>query len=157
MAKKNKPDSKFAAQNRKARHNYFIEDTVEAGIILTGTEVKSLRAGRANIIDAYAGDKDGELYLLNAHIDEFTEGNRYNHKPTRPRKLLVHRKERKKLFDYVGKKGYTLVPLDIHFNDRGYAKVTIGLGKGKLHHDKRATSKDRDWKRDQARLLRDRG
>ncbi len=157
MAKKAKPTSNLAAQNRKARHNYFIEDTYEAGIMLTGTEVKSLRAGRANIIDAYAGEKDGELYLLNAHIDEFLQGNRHNHAPLRPRKLLVHKKERTKLFEAVARKGYTLVPLDIHFNDRGYAKVTLGLGKGKLHYDKRATTKDRDWKRDKARLLRDKG
>jgi len=119
--------------------------------------VKSLRAGRANIIDAYAGDKDGELFLMNAHIQEFEQGNRHNHKPLRHRKLLVSKKERTKLLDYVAKKGYTLVPLDIHFTDRGYAKVTLGLGKGKLHYDKRATVKDREWKRDKARLLRDKG
>lgn len=158
MAQKKKKDvSNIAAQNRKARHNYYIEDTVEAGIMLTGTEVKSLRAGRANIIDSYAGEKDDELYLLNAHISEFEQGNRFNHAPLRPRKLLVKKKERERLFEQIQKKGFTLVPLDIHFNDRGYAKVTLGIGKGKQHYDKRASEKDREWKRDQSRLLRDRG
>jgi len=157
MAKKAKDVSNIAAQNRKARHNYFIEDTIEAGMMLMGTEVKSLRAGRANITDAYAGEKDGELYLMNAHISEFEQGNRNNHAPLRYRKLLVKKRERERLLDAVQRKGYTLVPLDIHFNDRGYAKVTLGLGKGKQHHDKRATQKDREWKRDKARLMRDKG
>lgn len=157
MAMKKKVVGNIAAQNRKARHNYYIEDTVEAGIMLTGTEVKSLRAGRANIVDSYAGEKEGALYLINAHISEFEQGNRFNHTPLRHRKLLVHKKEQQRLLDQVNKKGYTLVPLDIHFNDRGYAKVTLGIGKGKQHFDKRASEKDREWKRDQSRLLRDRG
>jgi len=157
MAKKKKDPSRFVAQNRKARHNYFIDDTIEAGIILVGTEVKSLRAGKVSIGEAYAGEKDGALYLFNANITEYEGGNRHNHAPTRPRKLLLHKREVDRLLGAVNRKGMTIVPLDIHFNDRGYAKVTLGLARGKQMHDKRATAKDRDWKRDKARLMRDRG
>jgi len=157
MAKKPKEPSRFVAQNRKARHNYFIEDTIEAGIMLTGTEVKSLRDGKASIGESYAGEKDGEMYLFNATISEYDGGNRHNHEPTRPRKLLLHKREVDRLLGAVNRKGMTVVPLDIHFNDRGYAKVTLGIARGKQMHDKRATNKDRDWKRDQARLMRERG
>jgi len=157
MAKKPKEPSRFVAQNRKARHNYFIEDTIEAGIMLTGTEVKSLRDGKASIGESYAGEKDGEIYLFNATISEYDGGNRHNHEPTRPRKLLLHKREVDRLLGAVNRKGMTVVPLDIHFNDRGYAKVTLGIARGKQMHDKRATNKDRDWKRDQARLMRERG
>ncbi|SCA55079.1 SsrA-binding protein [Candidatus Terasakiella magnetica] len=155
--KKNNDDfsARIAAQNRKARHNYFIEDTVECGMVLTGTEVKSLRSGRASIQEAYATEKDGELYLINANIPIYEGGNRFNHEPKRPRKLLLHRKELDKLLGMTTQKGYTLVPLHIHFNDRGIAKVAIGVGKGKQSHDKRDSIKDRDWKRDKARLMRE--
>jgi len=157
MAKNPKDPSRFVAQNRKARHNYFIDDTIEAGIILTGTEVKSLRAGKASIGEAYAGDKDGHLYLFNANITEYEGGNRHNHLPTRPRKLLLHKREVERLLGAVNRKGMTIVPLDIHFNDRGYAKVTLGIARGKQMHDKRTTAKTRDWQRDKARLMREKG
>ena len=158
MASK-KPNDDFsqriAAQNRKARFNYYIEDTIECGMVLTGTEVKSLRNGRASIQEAYAAEKNGELYLINANIPIYEGGNRNNHEPKRMRKLLLHKKELNKLLGLTTQKGYTLVPLHIHFNDRGIAKVAIGTGKGKQAHDKRDTMKDRDWKRDKARILRD--
>lgn len=158
MASKNKKDdfsTRIAAQNRKARHNYFIEDTIECGMVLTGTEVKSLRNGRASITEAYAAEKEGELYLINANIPVYEGGNRFNHEPKRMRKLLAHKKELAKMLGMTTQKGYTLVPLHIHFNDRGIAKVAIGVGKGKQSHDKRDSIKDRDWKRDKARLMRE--
>lgn len=158
MASKKKKDdfsTRIAAQNRKARHNYFIEDTIECGMVLTGTEVKSLRNGRASITEAYAAEKEGELYLINANIPVYEGGNRFNHEPKRMRKLLAHKKELAKLLGLTTQKGYTLVPLHIHFNDRGIAKVAIGVGKGKQSHDKRDSIKDRDWKRDKARLMRE--
>lgn len=157
-AKKKKQDdfsARIAAQNRKARHNYLIEEIVECGMVLTGTEVKSLRNGRASIQEAYAAEKNGELYLINANIPEYEGGNRFNHEPKRMRKLLAHKRELAKLLGMTTQKGYTLVPLHIHFNDRGIAKVAIGVGKGKQSHDKRQSIKDRDWKRDKARLLRE--
>lgn len=157
MAKKPKDPSRFVAQNRKARHDYFIDDTIEAGIMLTGTEVKSLRAGKASIGESYAGEKDGAMYLFNANISEYEGGNRNNHMPTRPRKLLLHKREVDRLLGAVNRKGMTIIPLDIHFNDRGYAKVTLGLARGKQMHDKRATTKDRDWQRDKSRLMREKG
>ncbi len=145
------------AENRKARHNYFINDTLEAGLMLTGTEVKSLRAGQASIAEAYAVEKDGSLHLINAHIPEYKGGNRFNHEPLRPRPLLLHKREIEKLANAIARAGVTVVPLKLYFNDRGIAKCLLGIAKGKKQHDKRATSKDRDWKRDQARLMRDRG
>lgn len=157
-SKKNKADdfaSRIVAQNRKARHNYHIEDTLECGMVLTGTEVKSLRSGRASIQESYATEKEGELFLVNANIPVYEGGNRFNHEPTRPRKLLMHKRELAKMLGMTTQKGYTLVPLHIHFNDRGIAKVAIGIAKGKQAHDKRNSIKDRDWKRDQARLLRE--
>ena len=145
------------AENRKARHNYFINDTLEAGLILTGTEVKSLRLGQASITEAYAGEKDGSLHLLNAHIPEYKGGNRFNHDPLRPRPLLMHKQEITRLTNAISRSGVTVVPLKLYFNERGIAKCLLGIAKGKKQHDKRATAKDRDWKRDQARLMRDRG
>lgn len=159
MAGKKKKNDDFsqriAAQNRKARHNYFIEDTIECGLVLTGTEVKSLRNGRASIQEAYAAEKDGELYLINANIPVYEGGNRFNHEPKRMRKILAHKKELARLMGMTTQKGYTLVPLHIHFNDRGIAKVAIGIAKGKQSHDKRDTIKNRDWQRDKARLMRE--
>ena len=145
------------AQNRKARHNYLIEETLEAGLVLTGSEVKSLREGRASIGEAYAAEQAGELYLFNAHIPEYRAANRLNHAPKRPRKILVHRRERSRLFGQIQREGYTLVPLSLYFNPRGIAKVELGLAKGKRQVDKRETSKRRDWERQKARLLRERG
>jgi len=148
---------KIAAQNRKARHDYFIEDKLEAGIALVGTEVKSLRAGGCQLTDAYADVDKGELWLLNAHIPEYAGGNRFNHVPKRPRKLLVHKRELNKLIGAVEREGRTLVPLSIYFNQQGRAKVELGLAKGKKKYDKRETEKERDWSRERARVLRDRG
>lgn len=145
---------RIAAQNRKARHNYFIEETLEAGIVLLGTEVKSLRAGQANLNDAYAAEQSGGLYLLNAHIPEYKHGNRQNHEPRRPRQLLLRRREMHKLFSAIAREGMTAVPLSIYFNERGIAKVELGLAKGKKQHDKRATEKARDWNREKGRVLR---
>ena len=155
MAKAAAP-RRFAAQNRRARHDYLIESTLEAGIQLTGTEVKSLREGRASIGEAYAGEKDGELYLLNAHIPEYA-ASRVNHEPRRARKLLVHKREMRKLLGAVTREGKTLVPLSIYFNKRGRAKVDLALASGKNQADKRAAIKERDWKREQARLMRGKG
>lgn len=145
---------RVAAENRKARFNYFIEDTVEAGIMLVGTEVKSLRGGHADLTDAHAVERGGELFLANCYIPEFKGGNRFNHEPKRERKLLLHKREIDKLASAVNRSGYTVVPLKLYFNDRGYAKVLLGVARGKKQHDKRATIKDRDWKRDQARIMR---
>ena len=146
-----------AARNRKARHNYAIEETFEAGIALEGSEVKSLRQGRASIAEAYAAEKDGELYLFNAHIPEYSAAGQFTHQPRRPRKLLMHRREINRLAGAVNRQGMTLVPLAIYFNARGIAKVDLGLARGKKKYDKRATLKERDWKRQKARLLRDKG
>lgn len=147
----------MVAQNRKARHDYFIEDSIEAGMVLTGTEVKSLRAGHATLGDAYAVEKGGEIYLVNAHISEYAGGNMENHEPLRNRKLLLHKREIARLIDATQRKGMTIVPLALYFNARGMAKVNLGIAKGKRQYDKRAAIKDRDWKRDKARLMRDRG
>lgn len=145
------------AENRKARFNYFIDETLEAGLILTGTEVKSLRAGQASISEAYAVEKEGHLQLVNAHIAEYKGGNQFNHEPLRPRSLLLHKREIKRLIEAIARAGITIVPLKLYFNDHGVAKILLGVAKGKKQHDKRATIKDRDWKRDQARLLRNNG
>lgn len=148
----------IAAQNRKARHDYFIEDTLEAGIQLTGTEVKSLRLGRGSIGDSYAVERGGELWLVNAHIPEYDAAGRHlQHAPKRDRKLLMHRREIAKLAAAVQRAGMTVVPLKIYFNERGIAKVQLGLARGKHSYDKRASVKDRDWKRDKARIMRARG
>jgi SsrA-binding protein len=148
---------KLAAQNRRARHDYFIEDTVEAGVMLLGTEVKSLRAGRASIAESFAAQQGDGLYLINAYIPEYEAANRFNHAPKRARKLLLHRRELGRLLGAVQREGMTLVPLSIYFNDRGIAKVRLGIAKGKRKGDKREAEKERDWSRDRARLLRDRG
>jgi SsrA-binding protein len=148
---------KLVAQNRKARHNYFIEESLEAGVMLMGTEVKSLRRGRASIVEAYAGEQNGELYLLNAQIPIYEAANRFNHEPKRPRKLLLHRREVDRLIGMVRRQGYTLVPLRLYFNARGIAKLELGVARGKQKIDKRETEKKRDWDRQKARLMRERG
>ena len=146
---------KIVAENRKARFNYTIEDVFEAGLALAGTEVKALRFGEGSIAESYAEVKDGQVWLINANIPEFSHGNRNNHEPKRKRKLLLHEREINKMFGAVERKGMTLVPLSVYFNSTGRAKVELALAKGKQDHDKRATIKDRDWKRDKARLMRD--
>jgi len=145
----------MVAVNRKARHNYFIEEEFEAGIVLTGTEVKSLRAGEANITDSYAEAKQGEIFLVNAYIKEYEMGNRFNHDARRPRKLLLHRRQVNQIAGAIQRKGKTLVPLSIYFNDKNRIKLQIGLASGKKLHDKRATEKERDWNRQKSRLLKD--
>ena len=153
-----KPDNKkVIAENRRARFDYLIEDVLEAGLVLTGTEVKALREGQANIAESYASPEDGEIWLINSNIPEYFAGNRENHEPKRKRKILLNRREMARLAQAVERKGYTLVPMRLYFNERGMAKLEIGLGKGKKLHDKRDTSKDRDWARDKQRLLRDKG
>lgn len=150
--------TKVVAENRRARYDYHIEDKYEAGIALTGTEVKSLRFGEGSIAESYAEVKDGnEIWLVNANIPEFSHGNRYNHEPKRPRKLLLNVREINKLHGAVARQGMTLVPLSIYFNNRGRAKVELALAKGKKAPDKRATEKERDWKREQGRIMRERG
>ncbi|MBV1917947.1 MAG: SsrA-binding protein SmpB [Sphingomonadaceae bacterium] len=148
---------KTVAKNRRARFDYHIDETFEAGIALTGTEVKSLRFGEGSIVESYAEIREGEAWLVNANIPEFSHGNRYNHEPKRPRKLLLHEREIARLQGSVERKGMTLVPLSIYFNGRGRAKVELGLARGKNVADKRQTAKDRDWKRDKARLMREKG
>ena len=145
---------KLVAQNRKAFHDYAIDERVEAGLMLTGTEVKSLREGRATISEAHASEMGGELWLFNAYIPEFHGGNRYNHEVRRPRKLLLRRREADRLKGAVRRDGMTLVPLALYFTARGWAKVEIGLAKGKKAHDKRQTIKERDWQREKQRVMR---
>ncbi|ACL56477.1 SsrA-binding protein SmpB [Methylobacterium nodulans] len=157
MARKPDPGRRIVADNRKARFNYEITDTVEAGIALTGTEVKSLRGGKATIGEAYAGPSGDEFFLFNAYIPEYLEANRFNHETKRPRRLLLHRRQINKFLGATQREGYTVIPLKIYFNERGRAKVELGLGRGKKLHDKRETAKERDWQRDRARLLRDKG
>ena len=153
MAKDKDPDRLVVAQNRKARHNYFIEETFEAGLALTGTEVKSLRGGRSNIAELHATERGGEMWLVNAHIPEYTAGNRFNHEPRRPRKLLLHARQINKLIGAIQRDGKTVVPLTVYFNPRGRAKIEIALVTGKKAHDKRELIKQRDWNRQRARLL----
>ena len=148
---------KLVAQNKRAFHDYFIDDRLEAGIMLSGTEVKSLREGRATIAEAHAGEMQGELYLFNAHIPEFHGGNRYNHEVRRPRKLLLRRREMERLAGAVRREGMTLVPLQLYFTPRGWAKVEIGLARGKKAHDKRDSIKERDWQREKQRIMRHAG
>ena len=158
MAKKKKGDSRrIIADNRKARHDFFFEDVVEAGIMLTGTEVKSLREGKANIAESYASDEGGSIWLINANIPQYSAGNRFNHEPRRHRKLLLHQRQIDKMLVAVQRQGMTIVPLKLYFNDRGMVKLEIAIAKGKKVHDKRQTSKDRDWARQKARLMRDKG
>ena len=155
--KKDKRPSRIAADNRRARFNYEIGQTFEAGLALTGTEVKSLREGRSNITDSYAGERGGELWLYNAYIPEYLQANRFNHETRRPRKLLLHKREISRLVGAVDREGMTVVPLKIYFNDRGRAKVELAVARGKKLHDKRETSKKRDWGREKARLMREKG
>lgn len=157
MAKKKDTGEKVVADNRKARHLYFIDSTVEAGLSLTGSEVKSLRTGKANIGESYAQAKDGEILLVNSYIPEYLMANRFNHEPRRIRKLLVRKSEARRLASAVQREGMTLVPLRLYFNLRGLAKVELGLARGKKLHDKRETEKARDWARDKARLMRAKG
>ena len=149
--------SNLIAENRRARFDYFLEDAVEAGIALTGTEVKSLRNGRANIAESYASVENGEIVLINADIPPYAGGNRFNHEPRRPRKLLLHRKQIGKLIVAVQREGRTLIPTRLYWNDKGIAKLEIMLAKGKKAHDKREATAERDWQRDKARLMRDKG
>ena len=148
---------KTVAENRRARFDYAIEDKFEAGLMLQGTEVKALRAGEATISESYAEVKDGQVWLINANIPEYSHGNRENHESKRPRKLLLNQREINKLLGAVERKGMTLVPLSVYFNRTGRAKVELALGKGRKSQDKREYIKDRDWKRDKARLMRDKG
>jgi SsrA-binding protein len=157
MADKSERKIKVVAENRKARFNYAIEDSIEAGIALTGTEVKSIRTGKATIAEAYADSRDGEIWLVNANIPEYLQANRFNHLPKRPRKLLLHRRQVNKLIGAVEREGMTLVPLKLYFNEQGRAKVELALAKGKKLHDKRETERKRDWNREKGRLLRARG
>lgn len=155
MAKKKKDDDrKIVADNRKARYAYAIESTLEAGLQLMGSEVKSLRSGKANIGESYAHAKDGEIFLVNSYIPEYLMANRFNHEPRRTRKLLVKAREVVKLANAVNREGMTLVPLKLYFNAKGRAKLELGVAKGKKLHDKRQTEKSRDWQRDKARLMR---
>jgi SsrA-binding protein len=159
MALKAKPSTvkKIVAENRKARYNYEIIDTYEAGLVLTGTEVKSLREGKANIAESYASDEGGEIWLINSYLPEYLQANRFNHETRRRRKLLLSRREMHRLQVAINREGMTLVPLKIYFNDRGRAKLELALAKGKKLHDKRETEKERDWNRQKSRILRDRG
>jgi SsrA-binding protein len=157
MKKTKDPARRFVAENRKARYNYEIMETFEAGIALQGSEVKSLREGKANIAESYASAEKGEIYLINSSIQEYRQANRFNHDERRPRKLLLHKREIARLIGATEREGMTLVPLKLYFNDRGIAKVQLALARGKKTHDKRETEKKRDWERQKARLLRERG
>lgn len=157
MASKPEPTGRLIAENRKARFHYEIMETFEAGIALTGTEVKSLRAGKSNIAESYATEQNGDLYLINAYIPEYLQANRFNHETRRPRQLLLHKREISKLIGAIQREGMTLVPLKLYFNARGKAKLLLGLARGKKIHDKRETEKKRSWEREKARILRDRG
>lgn len=148
---------KIAAENRKARFNYEIGEVFEAGIALSGTEVKSLRNGKATIAESYADTRDGELWLINANIPEYLQANRNNHLPKRPRKLLLHKNQINKLAGAVEREGMTLVPLKVYFNEKGRAKIEIALARGKKLHDKRETDKKRSWERERGRLMREKG
>jgi SsrA-binding protein len=145
---------RIAAENRRARHDYTIEQTIEAGIMLAGSEVKSLRLGRSNLADSFAGRQGDELFLFNAYIPDYQSKSPFGHESRRARKLLLHRREMRKLIGAVTREGMTLVPLSIFFNDRGIAKVQLGLAKGRKQHDKRAAIKEREWQRDKSRLMK---
>ena len=148
---------KLIAENRRARFDYFLEETFEAGLALTGTEVKSLRVGKANIAESYASVEGDEIVWINADIPPYAGGNRFNHEPRRHRKLLLHRKQIEKLIGAVNREGRTIIPTRLYWNDKGLAKLELAVAKGKKLHDKRDTVADRDWKREQGRLLRDKG
>ncbi|UIK18974.1 SsrA-binding protein SmpB [Rhizobium leguminosarum] len=149
--------NKVVAENRKARFNYEIIDTYEAGIVLMGTEVKSLREGKANIAESYASDEGGEIWLINSYLPEYLQANRFNHEPRRRRKLLLSGREIHRLRSAINREGMTLIPLKIYFNDRGRAKMELALAKGKKLHDKRRSEKERDWNRQKSRLLKAHG
>jgi len=157
MAEKKERPVKVVAENRKARFNYAIEDTVEAGVVLTGTEVKSARNGKSTIAESYADSKGGEIWLVNANIPEYLQANRFNHEPRRPRKLLLHKRQINRLIGAIEREGMTLIPLKMYFNAQGRLKLELALAKGKKLHDKRETEKQRDWSREKGRLLRARG
>lgn len=157
MAREKSTNGRTVAENRKARFAYEVLDTYEAGLALTGTEVKSLRQGQANIQESYASPEGGEIWLINSYIPEYLQANRFNHEPRRRRKLLLNKKEMAKLAQAVEREGMTMVPLKIYFNDRGRAKLLLGLARGKKLHDKRETEKQRDWAREKGRLLKERG
>ena len=157
MAKKADPERKVVADNRKARYAYAIDETIEAGMMLMGSEVKSLRSGKATIAESYAFAKDGEIWLVNSYIPEYLMANRFNHEPKRMRKLLVRKTEARRLSVAVQREGMTLIPLRVYFNPKGIAKIELGIAKGKKLHDKRETEKQRDWQRDKARLMRAKG
>jgi SsrA-binding protein len=159
MTHKGRPSAvkKIVAENRKARFNFEIVNTYEAGLMLTGTEVKSLREGKANIAESYASDENGEIWLINSYVPEYLQANRFNHAPRRPRKLLLSGKEISRLRIAISREGMTLVPLKVYFNENGRAKLELALAKGKKLHDKRDTEKQRDWDRQKGRLLRDHG
>ena len=155
--KSGEPNRRVVADNRRARFDYEILNTYEAGLVLVGSEVKSLRQGRASLADSYAAVNDGELWLVNAHIPEFKQANRLNHEPRRPRKLLLSKREIHRLSGGVQREGLTVVPLKVYFNERGMAKAEIALARGKKQHDKRETEKQRSWQREKSRLLREKG
>ncbi|ODT02225.1 MAG: SsrA-binding protein [Mesorhizobium sp. SCN 65-20] len=157
QGKKSDPNNKVAAENRKARFSYEVLDTLETGLVLTGTEVKSLRDGHANIQDSYASLEGGEFWLINSYLPEYLQANRFNHEPRRRRKLLLSKREMAKLGQAIDREGMTLVPLKIYFNDRGRAKLLLAVARGKKLHDKRETEKKRDWNREKGRLLKERG
>ncbi|MHA1189749.1 MAG: SsrA-binding protein SmpB [Alphaproteobacteria bacterium] len=157
MAKKSAGAGRVIADNRKARYNFAIGDAIEAGIALTGSEVKSLRAGKANIAESYVSPEHGEIWLINANIPEYRQAGRFNHPPRRHRKLLLHKKQIDKLVGAVQREGMTIVPLRLYFNDRGMVKIAIAPATGKKLHDKRQTEKKRDWQREKGRLIREIG
>ncbi|MGA2125559.1 MAG: SsrA-binding protein SmpB [Xanthobacteraceae bacterium] len=157
MAAKTERVLKVVADNRKARFNYTIGEVYEAGIALTGTEIKSLRAGKATIAESYADTRGGEIWLINSNIPEYLQASRFNHAPKRPRKLLLHKREINKLMGAVEREGMTLVPLKLYFNPKGRAKVEIAIARGKKLHDKRETDKKRSWERERGRLMREKG
>lgn len=155
--KSSEPTGRPVAENRRARFDYELLDTFEAGIVLAGTEVKALREGKGSLAEAHAGEMGGEIWLFNAHIPEYGPANRFNHEPRRPRKLLLHRHEVNRLLGAVQREGMTMVPLRLYFNDRGMAKLAVALARGKKLHDKRETEKRRDWEREKSRLMREKG
>ena len=157
QVRKADPNNKTVSENRKARFSYEVLDTVEAGLVLTGTEVKSLRQGQANIQDSYASVEGGEIWLINSYLPEYLQANRFNHEPRRRRKLLLNKREMAKLAQSVDREGMTLVPLKIYFNDQGRAKLLLAVGRGKKLHDKRESEKQRDWSREKGRLMKERG
>jgi SsrA-binding protein len=157
MAKKKSPDRQIAAQNRKARHDFFIDENIEAGLVLQGSEVKSLRSGQGSLVDAWAGEKDNELWMYSAYIPQYASAHEPNYISRRPRKMLLHKREMDRLLGSIKRDGVTLVPLSIYFNNRGIAKVDLGVARGKRKYDKRQTEKKRDWERQKSRLLREKG